>query len=154
MQSHACLADSHTPVTVSAKIHKRALAALILLLVAFGCSKQASESSEAAADSDVPEVAGKKITREFDKMLEEVLLSADKVEAADWLKRYPKSQVGEDEEGRPIFLAPAVSRLTQAGAPRVVIQFTTLGQAQLLTAMVVVLPTDAAVRQKIFCDGG
>jgi hypothetical protein len=31
-----------------------------------------------------------------------------------------------------------------------VIQFTTLGQAQLLTAMVVVLPTDAAVRQKIF----
>ncbi len=135
---------------MNAKPYKNVVAALLVLLVVVGCSKQSPESSEAAGDSDAPEVASKKMTSEIDKMAEEVLQSADKMEAADWLKRYPKSQISEDEEGRPILLAPVVARLSQAGAQRVVIQFTTLGQAQLLTAMVVVLPTDAAARQKIF----
>jgi hypothetical protein len=135
---------------MNTKTYKNALAALLVLLVAVGCSKQSSESSEAPGDSEAPEIASKKMTSEIDKMAEEVLQSTDKMEATDWLKRYPKSQIGENEEGRPILLAPVVTRLTQAGAQRVVIQYTTLGQAQLLTAMVVVLPTDAAARQKIF----
>jgi hypothetical protein len=130
-------------------IYKNTVAALLALLMAVGCSKQSAES-EAATDSDVPEVAGKKMTAEIDKMAEEVLQSSDKMEAADWLKRYPKSQIGEDEDGRPILLAPVVARLSQAGAQRIVIQFTKLGQAELLTAMVVVLPRDSAARQKIF----
>ena len=121
-----------------------------MLFRSVGCSKQSSDSSEAAGDSDAPEVATKKMTSEIDKMAEEVLQSSDRLEAADWLKRYPKSEIGEDEQGRPILLAPVVARLTQAGAQRVVIHYTTLGQAQLLTAMVVVLPTDATARQKIF----
>ena len=140
-----------TPVTMNIEpIYKNTVAALLALLMAVGCSKQSEDSSEAATDSDVPEVAGKKMTAEIDKMAEEMLQSSEKMEAADWLKRYPKSQIGEDEEGRPILLAPVVARLSQAGAQRVVIQFTKLGQAELLTAMVVVLPTDSAARQKIF----
>jgi urease accessory protein UreF len=129
--------------------YKSALAALVALLVAVGCSKQSSDSSE-AADSEVPEVADKKMTKAIDKMAEEVLQDTDKMEAADWLKRYPKSEIGQDEEGRPILLAAIVARLNQAGAQRIVIQFVKLGQAELLTAMVVVLPTDSAARQKIF----
>ena len=118
--------------------------------MAVGCSKQSSDSTGAAADSDAPAVADKKMTSEIDKMAEEVLRSADKMEAADWLKRYPKSSVGEDEEGRPRLLASVIARLTQAGAERVVIEFHKLGKAELLGAMVVVLPTDASARQKLF----
>ena len=130
--------------------HRNAAAALLALLLAVGCSKQSSDSSATATDTYAPPVANKKMTSEIDKMAEEVLQSPDKMEAADWLKRFPKSQVGEDEEGRPRLLAPVIARITQAGAQRVVIQFTKLGKAELLTAMVVVLPTDSAARQRLF----
>jgi len=130
--------------------HQILIAAFFALLLALGCSKPSSDSSEAATESEVPEVADKKMTVEIDKMAEEVLKSADKMEAADWLKRYPKSQITEDEEGRPILLAPLVARLREAGATRIVIETATIGQGHFLVGMVVVLPTDAATRQKLF----
>ena len=126
------------------------VAAFFALLLALGCSKQSSDSSEAAAESEVPAVADKKMTVEIDKMAEEVLQSTDKMKAADWLKRYPKSQISDDEEGRPILLASLVARLREAGAPRIVIDTATIGQGHVLVGMVVVLPTDAAARQKLF----
>ena len=51
------------------------VAAFFALLLALGCSKQSSDSSEAAAESEVPAVADKKMTVEIDKMAEEVLQS-------------------------------------------------------------------------------
>ena len=126
------------------------VAAFFALLLALGCSKQLSDSAETTTESEVPEVADKKMIAEIDKIAEDVLKSADKMEAADWLKRYPKSQITEDEEGRPILLASLVTRLREAGAPRIVIDTATIGQGHFLVGMVVVLPTDAAARQKLF----
>ncbi len=125
------------------------LAAVFLSFLAVGCAKQSSDS-EAATESEVPEVADRKMIAEIDKMAEDVLKSADKMEAAEWLKRYPKSQITEDEEGRPILLASLVARLREAGAQRIVIDTATIGQGQFLVGMVVVLPTDATARQKLF----
>jgi hypothetical protein len=125
------------------------VAAFFALLLALGCSKQSSDSSEAATESEVPEVADKKMIEEIDKMAEEVLKSTDKMEAADWLKRYPKSQI-DDENGRPILMASLVTRLREAGAPRIVIDTASFGQGHFLAGMVVVLPTDAAARKKLF----
>ena len=125
-------------------------AALLTLMVAVGCSKPSSDATETAADSGAPEVAGKKMTAEIDKMAEQVLQSADKMEAADWLKRYPKSQIGADEEGQPILLAPVVARLQEAGAQRIVIETAKIGQGEFLVSMVVVLPADTAARQRLF----
>jgi hypothetical protein len=130
--------------------HQPLIAAFFALLLALGCSKQSSDSSETATESEVPEVADKKMIAEIDRMAEEVLKSTDKMEAGDWLKRYPKSQITEDEEGRPILLAALVARLREAGAPRIVIETATIGQGHFLVGMVVVLPTDAAARQKLF----
>lgn len=130
--------------------HQALIAAFFALLLAVGCSKPSSDSSEAGTEAEVPEVADKKMTVEIDKMAEEVLKSADKMEAADWLKRYPKSQITEDEEGRPILLASLVARLREAGATRIVIDTATIGQGHFLVGMVVVLPTDSAARQKLF----
>ncbi len=124
--------------------------ALLALFIVGGCGKPSSAPPETAADSDTPEVAGKKMTTEIDKMAEEVLQSEDKVEAADWLKRYPKSEIGEDEDGRPVLLAPVVARLREAGAQRIVIETARIGQGEFLVSMVVVLPADAAARQKLF----
>jgi hypothetical protein len=126
------------------------VAAFFALLLALGCSKQSSDSSEAATESEAPEIADKKMTEEIDKIAEGVLQSTDKMEAADWLKRYPKSQITEDEEGHPILLASLVARLREAGAPRIVIDTASFGQGHFLVGMVVVLPTDAAARKKLF----
>jgi len=127
-----------------------AVATLLALVMVVGCTKQSSDSSETATESDAPEVASKKMTSEIDKMAEEVLQSEDKMEAGDWLKRYPKSQIGEDEEGRPMLLAPFVARLREAGAQRIVIQTAKIGQGEFLVGMVVVVPADAATRRKLF----
>ena len=126
------------------------IAAFFALLLTLGCSKQSSDSSEAAAESEVPEVADKKMIEEIDKMAEDVLKSTDKMEAADWLKRYPKSQITDDETGHPILMASLVTRLREAGAPRIVIDTASFGQGHFLVGMVVVLPTDAAARKKLF----
>jgi hypothetical protein len=131
-------------------IYKNALAGLLALVLAAGCSKPGSGSSEADADSGGQEIAGKKMTSDIDKMAEEVLQSEDKMEAADWVKRYPKSQLGEDEEGKPVLLAPIVARLREAGAQRIVIETGKIGQGEFLVGMVVVLPGDAAARKKLF----
>lgn len=125
------------------------VAAFFALLLALGCSKQSSDSSEAATESEAPEIADKKMTEEIDKIAEGVLQSADKMEVADWLKRYPKSQI-DDVDGRPILMASLVARLSEAGAPRIVIDTASFGQGHFLVGMVVVLPTDAAARQKLF----
>ncbi len=128
--------------------YKHALSAILTLLVAVSCSKQSADSSD--SESDVPDVADKKMTSAIDKMAEEALQSPDKMEAADWVKRYPKSQIAEDEEGKPILLAPIVDRLREAGAQRIIIQTVKIGQGEFLEGMVVVLPSDAAARKKLF----
>jgi hypothetical protein len=88
--------------------------------------------------------------KETDEMVEEILKGTDKMEAADWLKRYPQSAIGENEEGQALLLAPIVASVKQAGAKRVVIEYAQLGQAQFLGGMIVVLPTEAPARQKLF----
>ena len=130
--------------------HLKILTTLILLLGVIGCSKQSPEAEATKPDDEAPEVGSREMAAGVDKMCEEVLQSADKLEAADWLKRYPKSAVGEDEDGRPVLLAPVVARLREAGAQRVVIEFVKLGQAELLVSLIVVLPADAPARQKLF----
>ena len=122
--------------------------ALLVLFVAIGCSKQSTESSE--SDAEAAPVASKKMTSDIDKMCQEILQSPDKREAADWVKRYPQSSVGEDEEGRPTLLGPLVVRFRDAGADRIVIECAKIGQAEFLVGMVVVLPTDAPSRQMLF----
>jgi outer membrane murein-binding lipoprotein Lpp len=128
----------------------RITALLLAVLGIAGCSKQSSDSASDSAEIEAPEFASKKMVLDTDKMAEDVLQSANKMEAADWLKRYPKSQIGDDEEGRPILLSAIVARLNQAGAQRVVVEYVKLGQGELLAAMVVVLPTEPASRQKLF----
>jgi hypothetical protein len=141
---------NHKPTMKTNSPLTHALIALFVLLMAVGCSKKSADTSNAADESENPEVAGKKMTKETDEMVEEILKGTDKMEAADWLKKYPRSAIGENEEGQDLLLAPIVASLKQAGAKRVVIEYVTLGQAQLLAAMVVVLPTDPPARQKLF----
>ena len=117
--------------------------ALIDLLGAIGCSKT-------AAESDPPEITEKKMIADIDIMAEEVLQSAEKMEAADWLKRFPQSSFGVNEQGQDLLLAPVVAKLKQAGAQRVVIEYAMLGQAHVLASMVVLLPKDPTARQKLF----
>lgn len=124
--------------------------ALLALLVAIGCSKQSTDSPSTESDAEAAPVASKKMTSDIDKMCQEILQSSDKREAADWVKRYPKSSVGEDEEGRPIPLASLVARFRDAGADRIVIECAKIGQGEFLVGVVVVLPTDAPARQKLF----
>jgi hypothetical protein len=120
----------------------------LALLLAFGCSKSGSDSST-ASDSDAPEVANKRMTSEIDKMCEEILQSPDKMDARDWIKQYPKSMIGKEQETEKS-LASVAGRFYDAGVPRVVIQYTKIGQGVFLTAMVVELPKDSAARQKCF----
>ena len=124
--------------------------ALIVLLGAIGCSKQPADSSKTAAESDPPEITEKKMIADIDIMAEEVLQSAEKMEAADWLKRFPQSSFGVNEQGQDLLLAPVVAKLKQAGAQRVVIEYAMLGQAHVLASMVVLLPKDPTARQKLF----
>jgi len=129
---------------------KNVFGTLLACLLVVGCAKKSDDSSNTADESDTPEVAGKKMTKETDEMVEEILKGTDKMEAADWLKRYPQSAIGENEEGQDLLLAPVVASLKQAGAKRVVIEHATLGQAQFLVAMIVVLPAEPPARQKLF----
>ena len=127
-----------------------AVIALFALLMAMGgCSKQSTDSSK-AEESETPEVATKKMLEQTDEMVEGILKGTDKMEAADWLKKYPQSSVGQNEEGQALALAPIVASLKQAGAKRVVIECVTLGQNQFLVAVIVVLPTEPPARQKLF----
>jgi len=122
---------------------------LVALILASACSKSADKEAK-ESDDESPPVATKKMTSEVDKMCEEILQTSDKMEAADWLNRYPKSAVGEDEEGRQILLAPLIARVRDAGAKRIVIEYAKLGQGEVLVSMVVVLPSEAQTRQKLF----
>jgi hypothetical protein len=137
---------------MNTKTTRRNVAAVLFaLLLAFGCSKESSDSSgTGSSDSNVPDIADKKMTAEIDKDAEEVLQSSDITEAADWVKKYPKSELGEDEDGKPILLSTIVARLNEAGAKRIVIESAKLGQAEFLESMVVVLPDDPAARKKLF----
>lgn len=123
---------------------------VVALLVAVGCSKQSDGAASEESDSDASPVASKQMTREIDEMCEEILQSPDKMEAADWIKRFPESSIGTDEDGNEILLAPVVARLTEAGAERVAIEYVKLGQGEFLVSMVVALPKDTASRQKLF----
>jgi len=123
--------------------------AVIASLLAVGCSKKSSDFSE-AADADVPEVADSNMTAEIDNMAEAILQSADKMEAADWLTQHPTSHMGGDANGQPIRLAPIVSRLRDAGAQRIVINTAKIGQREFPAGMVIVLPSDAGPRRKVF----
>jgi len=123
--------------------------ALLALVLAVACSKPSSESSSAAADSEAPGVADKKMTSEIDKMCEEILKSPDKMDAREWIKRYPKSVIGKEEESQKS-LTSVVGRFYDAGAPRVVMQFTKINQGVFLTAMIVELPADSTARGKCF----
>jgi hypothetical protein len=129
--------------------HWNTAAALLVLLLAVGCSKQSSDSSSTAADAEALPVANKKMTSEIDKMCEEILQSPDKMDAREWIKRYPKSVVGKEEETKKS-LATVATRFYEAGSPRVIVQYTKIGQGVFLTAIVVELPTDASARQKCF----
>ena len=141
--------DSRLTMKTQAPFKNAVIALLALLMIAAGCSKQSTESTK-AEESETPEVAGKKMTKATDEVAEEILRGNDKMEAADWLKKYPRSSIGENEDGQDLLLAPIVASLKQAGAKRVVIEYVMLGQAQLLAAMVVVLPDEAPARQKLF----
>jgi hypothetical protein len=151
MAQHACAGTlgrgAHSYMKITFRYWKTTLLALIL---AGGCSKESANNAATGTDDDSPPVASKQMIAETDKMAEEVLQSSDILEAAEWLKKYPKSAVGEDEEGHQILLAPFVSRFLAAGAQRVVIQSAKLGQGDVLLAMVVVLPADPQARQKVF----
>ena len=132
------------------KLFRIVIGPLVAFLIAVGCSKPSADTSKTTDESESPEVAGKKMTKETDEMVEEILKGTDKMEAADWLKRYPQSAIGENEEGQALALAPVVASLKQAGAKRVVIEYVTLGQNQFLVAMIVVLPPEPPARQKLF----
>lgn len=133
------------------KPHQLKVAACLLaLLLSIGCSKPSSDETSAESDDESSPVAGRKMTADIDKMCEEILQSSEIVEASDWLKRYPKSSVGEDEEGRPMPLSPLVTRLREAGAKRIVIDYAKIGQGEFLVAVLVALPDDKAARQKLF----
>ena len=73
----------------------------------------------------------------------------DKIAAREWIKRYPKSVIGKEEESQKS-LTSVVGRFYDAGAPRVVIQFTKINQGVFLTAMIVELPADSAARLRCF----
>jgi hypothetical protein len=76
------------------------------------------------------------------------------MEARDWVARHPKSLFSSHalNEGDPngTLLAPVVTRLSNAGAQRVVIHYGAMGQGQVLTGVIVVLPSDSAAREKLF----
>jgi len=128
--------------------------ALLTLLVAAGCSKRSSDPSAAESDSEQPSVASKQMASNDDKTCEEILKSPDIMEAGDWLKRYPKglfsSHAISEKEHNGTPLAPVVARLSAAGAQRVVIHYAASGQGHILRAVIVVLPTGPAGRQKVF----
>jgi hypothetical protein len=125
-------------------------AGLLALVLAIGCSQQSSDAGSGESDDDASPVAGKKMTSDIDRMCEEILQPSEIMEATDWLKRYPQSSFGEDEEGRPMLLSPVATRLREAGAQRIVVDYAKIGRGEFLVGMVVVLPGDTASRQRLF----
>ena len=122
---------------------------LLVLFAAVGCSKQSSDSAD--SDSEQSPTASKGVAADDDKRAEEILKSRDIIEARDWVRRYPKSlfsphAIDEDAAGGTP-LGPVVERLFTAGAQRVVVHH---ANSAILLGVVVVLPTDATARTKIF----
>jgi len=133
------------------KPHQLKIAAgLLALLLAIGCSKQSSGEDSSESGDDESPVAGKKMTSDIDKMCEEILQSSEIMEVSEWLKRYPQSSIGKNEEGREMLLSPVVTRLREAGAKRIVIDYAKIGQGEFLVALLVVLPSDKSSRQRLF----
>jgi hypothetical protein len=95
--------------------------------------------------------ADKKYAVAEDERAQEILKSSDIIEASDWLRKYPEGQFSShsidpnDPDGTP--LAPIVARLTEAGAERLVVHH---GDGIFFVGLVVVLPTDAKARKRIF----
>lgn len=125
------------------------LNAVVCVCLVGGCSKGPAETASERGDEE-PAVAGASMIGEVDQMCEEILRSPDAVAAAAWLERYPMSAFGADEEGDPILLSLYVRRFEEAGAGRLVIQSAKLGAGEFLLGMIVVLPADAAARQRLF----
>ena len=124
---------------------------LLVLFAAVGCSKPSSDSADSDSDSEVSPKPSKALAAADDKRAEEILKSPDIVEARDWVRRFPKSlfsndTVKEDAEGGTP-LGPVVERLFAAGAQRVVVQHI---NNTFYAGLVVVLPTEAPAREKIF----
>jgi hypothetical protein len=95
--------------------------------------------------------ADKKYAIAEDERAHEILKSSETLEVSDWLRKYPQGQFSphsldpNDPYGTP--LAPVVARLTEAGAARVVVHH---GVGKFFVGLVVVLPTDAKARKRIF----
>jgi hypothetical protein len=95
--------------------------------------------------------ADKKYAAAEDERARQILKSSDIMEASEWLRKYPRGQFSklsldpDDPHGTP--LAPVADRLAKAGAERLVVQH---GDGIFFIGLVVVLPTDAAARKRIF----
>ncbi len=95
--------------------------------------------------------ATKKYAAAEDKRAQEILNSPDIMEASEWLRKYPQGQFSShaldpnDPHGTP--LGPVVARLAEAGAQRLVVHH---GNGKFFLGLVVVLPTDAEARKRIF----
>lgn len=125
-----------------------------LCLLAAGCSKSGSGSSADTSETDSDSKPSKSAAKEDDKAAEEALKSAETMEGREWVKKYPKSlfssaTLKEDDEGKGTLMRPVVERLYSAGAEKVVIEYGKIGQADVLVALIVVLPRDPAARQKV-----
>jgi len=120
-------------------------------IVFSGCSK----SDGGAGGSDSDSAPSKQMAKEDDKQAEEALKeTALTLEGREWVKKYPKSlysshTLKEDDDGNGTLMAGVVERLYAAGAQKIVIKYVKLGQADILEAFIVVMPTDAAARQKV-----
>lgn len=124
-------------------MHLKLAPALLAFLLALGCSRQSPDSSSEQSDSGGSSGAAKEAAAQDDALAAEILKSPDIMEASDWVKRFPKSEFGK--EGTPF--PPIVQRLTGAGAQRVVVHHF---KSSVFLGVVVVLPTDAAARQRVF----
>lgn len=124
--------------------------ALVVLSVAIGCSNPAAMPDAAESEGQSDSVVSGATGNEIDRMCEEILRSPDAVPADEWLKRYPMSSIGEDEDGNPILLSPLVARLRDAGAEEVAIESAKFGGGEFLVSMIAELPTDAEARRRLF----
>ncbi len=138
------------------------IATLLASLVMIGCSKQSSttgSAKQAASPFDAtpllnaPGLADEKLTKEIDETAEKELQSNDTMDATNWLQQHPESQVGKDDQDRPMLLAPVVARFREAGAQKIAVQITHDPQARhvdSLLSLIIVLPADPVARKKIF----
>ena len=124
--------------------------ATLALSGAIGCSNSAATPDAAESDGESDSVVSGSTGNEIDRMCEEILRSPDAVPADQWLKRYPMSSIGEDEDGNPLLLSPLVARLQDAGAEEVAIESAKFGGGEFLVSMIAELPTDAEARRRLF----